>query len=106
MEKIIQTIKTYLGVMFYDLEFKYITYQDRDCLWGSDIHHMTSNNNLEDCNMWCVNNIYCGGFIAIGNRCHFKNKSCKNNLFESGYTTAFIPESNFIPDSNRKYIQI
>ena len=91
------------ALIFNCVEFKYITHQDRDCLWGNNIRSMTSNNNFDDCNKWCANNIYCGGYINSGNRCHFKDKSCKSNLFHSNHKTAYIPQGNFKPDTIKMY---
>ena len=92
--------------MFYGLEFKYITHKDRGCLWGYDIHYMKSNNNFDDCNKWCANNMYCGGYITHYNRCYFKNRACKKNLYQNEDLTAFIQQGNFIPNANSKCIQV
>ena len=92
--------------MFYGLEFRYITHENKDCLWGIGMHYMKSNNNFEDCNKECANSIYCAGYITLGNRCYFKNKACKNNLVQSNRRTAYIPQGNFIPYANSKCIQV
>ena len=83
-----------LRTTFFATEYKYIRYQNEDCLFGNNLHFIISNQNYEDCNEWCINNSTCGGYITIedNKRCYFKDKSCQNKLYQSYQRIAFIPQ--------------
>ena len=91
-------------VLFHAAEFKYIEHQNMDCLFGNNLHVLISSRPEVDCNNWCINNIInCGGYTAYNttrypNRCYFKNKSCKNNLFNLENRTVFIAQGKFNQD--------
>ena len=80
----------------YVVEFRYIIHQNKDCLWGNDIHFLSAPQNYDECDKWCINNRTCGAYKAImtkyPNTCFFKNKSCKNNLFRNAKREAYIPQ--------------
>ena len=70
-----------------------------DCLWGNNIDWMISRQPEVDCNKRCINNNQCGGYTAYNstkypNRCYFKNKSCKNNLFHLQQRTVTLLQGN------------
>ena len=75
-----------------------------DCLFVNNLHVMISSQPDMDCKNWCINNIInCGGYTAYNtnrypNRCYFKNKSCKNNLFNLEERTVFIAQGKFNQD--------
>ena len=59
-----------------------------------------------DCNRKCINNNQCGGYTAYNstnypNRCYFKNKSCKNNLFHLEQRTVTLLQGNKKRNPNR-----
>ena len=68
-----------------------------DCLYGNDMHWITSKQSNEDCNNWCINNNNCGGYAALNtaaypNRCVFKNKSCKDDLHHKNNVNVFLKQ--------------
>ena len=64
--------------------------QDKDCLYGSDIHSLRQNENQENCREWCSGNCNCGGFTVYHNICFFKNKNCKDHTTEKRGRSLFM----------------
>ena len=64
-----------------------------DCLLDSVIHSInTFKPPNHECDKWCIDHQTCGGYTVEGNKCLFKNVSCKDNLFSSEQKTTYIPQ--------------
>ena len=83
-----------LIVIFYSVGFKFNRHENKDCLFGRNIHFMHSNQhtNYEDCSKWCSDNSECGGFTVYSKICYFKTADCKKDLFTNNGRTTFILE--------------
>ena len=81
----------YFHLLFDPLD--YISFRNKDCLHNNNIHPLNSNqSNHENCSEWCRNNSNCGGYTLYKNKCYFKNRNCKNNLFENQGRSTFIKQ--------------
>ena len=81
--------------MWYFAEFKYIRHVDKDCLSQKNLFIGSLNQPLQDCSRWCIQNRDCGGYTRAWNKCLFKNKSCKDDIYQNqGDITLFIKEGN------------
>ena len=74
----------------------YIKHQDKDCLWGNNIHKMSLSSALdfENCKNWCNNNANCGGFTVYRYTAYFKNQSCKTSMFSSEGIIIFVKQED------------
>ena len=70
----------------------YLRNQDMDCLHGNNINQTTYSepSDFEQWKLWCTNNDNCGGFTVYRDTAFFKNKDCKNGLFNSRNKNTFI----------------
>ena len=83
----------------YVIEFTYIRYQNMSCLDGRNIYTMNAPENYVECDKWCLRNNTCGDYTAVmhesGNKCYFKNKSCKKNLIQANELwSTYIKQGN------------
>ena len=75
MNKVINRIYSSL------VDITYIRHNMTDCNSGKNLHISPTDN--EACEQWCSSYTDCGGFVAVGSKCYFKNNTCKDNLMSN-----------------------
>ena len=78
--------------MFGIYSAEFTKFQNNDCLYDKNIDYFKSNKhpNYEDCSTWCRDHKNCAGYAVYNNVCYFKNKGCRNDLYEKKDTSTFI----------------
>ena len=83
---------------FFVEEFTFIRHQNRSCYGGRDNQILDVVENYDAFDKWCIVNNACGGYTAVmhgsGNKCYFKNKSCKDHIMQNDFTDTYIPQGN------------
>ena len=67
---------------------------DKNCLFGHDLHSMTSskNSDYESCKLWCADNTTCGAFTGKDDKCFFKGFGCKDAAYPDSLTYIYLKQ--------------
>ena len=82
------------GSSFYLVEFRYVRYENRDCLFGKNLLSVVSSrdSDYENCKQWCVYNTTCGGFAGTRDGRYFKRLACKDDVFTQANVHLYLKE--------------